>query len=109
MRDAGERLRDTLEAIAHIERSAAALHSRRMSWSRTGSSGTCRSSGEAERSLPTQVKDRAPGIAWNEIVEMRHVLVHDYFGIDVDVVWGVVERELPELKRKVEELLRLVE
>lgn len=36
---------------------------------------------------------------------MRHILVHDYFGVDTEVVWGVVERELGPLKR---EILRLL-
>jgi uncharacterized protein with HEPN domain len=37
---------------------------------------------------------------------MRHILVHDYFGIDRDEVWSVVERDLPVLRREVEVLLR---
>ncbi len=36
---------------------------------------------------------------------MRHVLVHDYFGVDTEVVWGVVERELVPLKRQITALL----
>jgi uncharacterized protein with HEPN domain len=37
---------------------------------------------------------------------MRNVLVHDYFGIDLEEVWTAVERDLPDLKRKVEAILR---
>jgi len=36
---------------------------------------------------------------------MRNILAHRYFGIDADVVWSVVERDLPDLKRKVEAIL----
>jgi uncharacterized protein with HEPN domain len=36
---------------------------------------------------------------------MRHVLVHDYFGIDLGEVWAVVERDLPALKRQIQQLL----
>jgi len=36
---------------------------------------------------------------------MRHILVHDYFGIDTAIVWDVVERDLPGLRRQIEELL----
>ena len=35
---------------------------------------------------------------------MRNVLIHDYFGVDLEEVWRVVERDLPELKRKLEKL-----
>jgi uncharacterized protein with HEPN domain len=37
---------------------------------------------------------------------MRHILVHDYFVIDTDIVWDAVERDLPDLKNKVEGMLR---
>lgn len=39
-------------------------------------------------------------------IGMRHILVHDYVGIDVDVVWSAVEHDLPALKRQVEALLK---
>jgi len=39
---------------------------------------------------------------------MRNILVHDYFGIDVNVVWAVVERDLPDLKLQIETILREV-
>ena len=61
--------------------------------------------GEAVRALPQEIRDRVPDIPWDEIVGMRHILVHDYFAVDTEVVWGVVERDLTELKRKVERLL----
>jgi uncharacterized protein with HEPN domain len=37
---------------------------------------------------------------------MRHILVHDYFQIDLEIVWAVVKRELPELKERLQELLK---
>ena len=40
---------------------------------------------------------------------MRHILVHDYFAVDTEVVWDAVEYDLPDLKAKVEEILRKLE
>ena len=40
---------------------------------------------------------------------MRHILVHDYFGIDTDIVWDVVERDLPGLKWQLEDLLAAIQ
>lgn len=40
---------------------------------------------------------------------MRHILVHDYFAVDTDVVWDVVERDLPDLKAKVQAILQKLE
>ena len=48
--------------------------------------------GEAARLLPEEVRTLAPDIPWSEIIGMRHILVHNYFGIDTQVVWDAVER-----------------
>jgi uncharacterized protein with HEPN domain len=61
--------------------------------------------GEAVKRLPDDVKDRAPGTPWRDIAGMRDVIVHDYFGVDFEIVWTVVEVELPKLRAVVEQLL----
>jgi uncharacterized protein with HEPN domain len=61
--------------------------------------------GEAARALPDEVRQKAPDIEWNKITGMRHVLVHDYFGIDRDIVWTAVERDLGPLKTSLASLL----
>lgn len=107
MRDPRERLRDILEAIGHIERYAArgreAFQNNELipNWFVRH----LQIIGEAVRALPQEIRDRVPDIPWDEIVGMRHILVHDYFAVDTEVVWGVVERDLTELKRKIERLL----
>ncbi|MBN2313986.1 MAG: DUF86 domain-containing protein [Sedimentisphaerales bacterium] len=50
-------------------------------------------------------RERLLDIPWSKIVGMRNVLIHSYFGIDLDVVWSVVEDDLPELKNYIEALL----
>ena len=65
--------------------------------------------GEAARALPQEVRDREQDIPWSKIMGMRHILVHDYFAVDTEVVWEVIERDLPELKTKIEMVLRRVE
>ncbi|MFB3131726.1 MAG: DUF86 domain-containing protein [Rhodothermales bacterium] len=62
--------------------------------------------GEASRALSDGLKNRYPTLPWSKIVGMRNILVHAYFGIDTDLVWEVVERDLAALKRTVEEMLR---
>lgn len=53
--------------------------------------------GEAAKRLPTDVKDAHPEIAWRDISGLRDIIVHGYFGLDLDIVWDVVENRVPEL------------
>lgn len=57
--------------------------------------------GEAARCLPLDFKESHPDIPWDEIVGMRNVIVHQYFGILPDVVWDVVQNELPLLRSRI--------
>ncbi len=63
---------------------------------------------EAARGLSSDLKNQHPEMPWSKIIGMRNILVHDYFGIDVEVVWAVVERDLPDLKLQIETILREV-
>jgi uncharacterized protein with HEPN domain len=47
-----------------------------------------------------------PEIAWAQIVAMRNILVHNYFGIDLEEVWSAVEKDIPLLKIKIIEILK---
>ena len=62
--------------------------------------------GEASRGLSDELRGRHPSVPWSEIIGMRNILVHDYFGLNLDEVWSAVERDLPALKGQVEAILR---
>lgn len=53
--------------------------------------------GEAARRVSPEYKESHPEIPWARIVGMRHRLVHDYFQIDLDRVWGVIKGDIPAL------------
>ena len=57
--------------------------------------------GEATKRLSPLLKDAHPDIAWKPIAGMRDKLIHDYFGINLQLVWDVVERDLPVLRLQV--------
>ena len=62
--------------------------------------------GEAVKQLSVTARESTPKIPWRDIAGMRDVLIHEYFSVDVDQVWEVTQRELHDLRRVVEEMLR---
>ena len=62
--------------------------------------------GEAVKNLPKEFRDKHPQIPWKSIAGMRDVLIHEYFGVDYELVWKAVNESIPALKREVENLLK---
>lgn len=60
--------------------------------------------GEAVKNIPEEIRIEKENIRWKQISGMRDKLIHHYFGIDVHLVWNVVENNLPELLKAVKEL-----
>lgn len=108
MRDDLERLRDIQEAVGRIEHYAAKGRNafERDELIQTWIVHHLQIIGEATRHLSSELQTKHPEIPWSRIIGMRNILVHDYFAIDVEAVWQAVERDLPELKRKVDTLLK---
>ncbi|RJQ45921.1 MAG: DUF86 domain-containing protein [Gaiellales bacterium] len=55
--------------------------------------------GEAANRLPDQFKHENMSIDWSGIIGLRHRIVHDYFGIDIEIVWRIIQHDLPALKQ----------
>lgn len=110
MRDPKERLRDILDAIERIrrysDRGRTAFDADELiqSWFVRH----IQVIGEAARMLPEEVRALAPDVPWREIIGMRHILVHDYFGIDGEAVWSAAVEDLLPLEARVKALLDLL-
>jgi uncharacterized protein with HEPN domain len=62
--------------------------------------------GEEAAQLGKAFHESHPEISWAQIVAMHKVLVHQYFGVDLQEVWRTVERDLPALKHRIEALVK---
>jgi len=61
--------------------------------------------GQAVKNLSEESKSKRPQIPWKQIAGMRDKVIHDYFGVNLEIVWAVVEKDLPQLDQAVRDLL----
>ena len=100
MRSDVERLKDIAEAIAAIEKYATKGRAafERDELIQTWMLHHLLILGEAAARLSDEFRESHAEIPWSQIIGMRNILVHDYFAIDLDIVWRVIETNLPQLK-----------
>ncbi len=65
--------------------------------------------GEASNHISDETKSRFSSIEWSQIIGMRNVFVHEYFGVDINLVWDIIKNDIPELKIKIAEILSSIE
>lgn len=62
--------------------------------------------GEAVGKLPDELKRKRPDVEWQDIKDFRNLLIHEYFGVDLEIVWKIIQDNLPVLMNAAMEILR---
>lgn len=61
--------------------------------------------GEASKNIPVAVRRAYPEIPWDQMKGMRNILIHEYFGVDVKIVWHTAKKYLPPLRKQLKSIL----
>jgi len=107
MRADQDRLRDILEALSRIrkyvdyDREAFLADELVQVWAVYH----IEMAGEAARGVSEELRVQHPQVPWADLVAMRNVLVHQYFGIDFEEVWDTLAADLPALERMIRDIL----
>ena len=60
--------------------------------------------GEAANKIPEEIKTKYPNIEWYKIIGLRNILIHDYFRVDLEIIWDIIENKLFLLEKQVKEM-----
>lgn len=109
MRSDRERMRDIQEAIAKIEKYTVRGKTEFLKdeliqgWTLL----QLQIIGEAARSMSTETREKYSEINWRDIIDFRNLLVHEYFRVDLQIVWQILEQEIPKLKQQINTILQI--
>ena len=108
-RDRRLRIEDILDAIDRIERYVANLTFEQFRDDQKTVDAVVRNLeiiGEAVRHLCADDTDLPADVSWTDIAGMRNILIHEYFGVDLQIIWHTIESDLPALRRELQRLSR---
>ena len=107
-RDPRVYLEDILESIRRIKAYVTGLDEDRLAADELRLDAVVRNLeviGEAVKQLPEEMTRQQSHVEWRKIAGLRDILIHHYFGIDVGIIWDVVQNKLPDFERQIRTIL----
>lgn len=111
-REYGDYVSDILTSIEEVEEFTRGIDFQAFSKDKKTLNAVIRSleiMGEAAKQVPEAIRARHPDIPWKRIAGMRDKLIHEYAGVDLEIIWGVAKEEIPPLKPRIKKLLQEME
>ena len=102
-------LRDIIDAVDKIEKFTEGIDSEGFYADDKTSYAVIRALeiiGEATKKVPQNIKEGYPKVPWREMAGIRDKLIHDYFGVNLEVIWRTVQEDLPTLKPRILQILQ---
>lgn len=65
--------------------------------------------GEATKNLPASFRNKYSSVPWKKMAGMRDKLIHEYFGVDMEIVWSTIKREIPTVEPPIKQIFEQVE
>lgn len=100
-------LKHILDAITDVENSIDGLSRKKFEENKDIRDATIRRieiMGEAVKNISNKLKEIYPSIAWKKIAGARDRMIHVYFDIDMNVVWDIVKKDIPQLKKQIQKI-----
>ena len=100
-------IKDILDSIDNIESYVEKMSFKKFSENKMAIDAVIRNFeiiGEAAKNISSQIKSRYKGIPWKEMAGMRDKMAHEYFGIDLKIVWKTIKQSLPALKDSIKNI-----
>ena len=111
-RDLRDYIQDILDAIGEVKEFIEGMRFEDFAKEKKTVNAVIRSHkviGEAAKKIPEDLRQRHAQIPWKRMAGMRDKLIHEYFGIDLETVWVVINNELPPVKPMIQDVLKNIE